>query len=239
MTEPDVPPRDRRPSLKPRFGVAPIVGILIGLMVLIHLATRVLTLPGGHSIPLYLGFSPQRFTAAMLSGDVPVMAVLPWVTHAFLHVDMAHLLMNMLALAAFGTGVVRRLETVGQGASARFLLLFLLGAVAGAMASYVTGPMSPKILLGASGGISALIGAAFRLQLGPNSQGAPLLPLLSRPVIGAAAAFTLLNVATALGLVAPGMQIAWDAHLGGFALGLLAYPLLERGQRGAPGVQGP
>src|SRR5690606_771747 len=83
---------------------------------------------------------------------------------AFLHADWTHLILNSAWLAVFGTPVARR---YGAG---RVLAVFLLGAAAGALlmlASMWAGAAQFTVLIGASGGVSALTGAATRFVFQP------------------------------------------------------------------------
>jgi membrane associated rhomboid family serine protease len=76
-------------------------------------------------------------------------------------------------------------------------------------------------VVGASGAISGLLGAASRLIQGNGRIG----PLFGQTVIGMAIAWAIVNVV--LGIVpgwtpgAMGMPVAWQAHLAGYAAGVL------------------
>ena len=89
-----------------------------------------------------------------------------------------------------------------------------------------------------SGAISALMGGAarfvFRRPLRGDIYSASLAPVGERSVVGFAAAWVLINIALAFGGAAfagEGVQIAWEAHLGGFFFGLFAYPLFDQAAR--------
>ena len=103
-------------------------------------------------------------------------------------------------------------------------------------------------LVGASAGISALMGAASRFvfQSPPHLSLHPwqLPPRMPLPTLGElvrdrrAMAFVGVCLATMLlssGFVLPlsvsGEPIAWDAHLGGFVVGFVLPPLLEPAAR--------
>jgi membrane associated rhomboid family serine protease len=104
-------------------------------------------------------------------------------------------------------------------------------------------------LIGASGGISGLMGAVFRLMFAaedPETRyllrerplDAPRLSVWSmmtrRAPRVAIITWVALNivVAVALGSVGEGMPIAWEAHLGGFFVGLLVFDLFDKGWPG-------
>jgi membrane associated rhomboid family serine protease len=77
-------------------------------------------------------------------------------------------------------------------------------------------------VVGASGAVSGLMAVAARLIAGQGRLG----PILSSPVLSMAGAVVVLNLLVALfgGAVVPGAggaAIAWEAHLAGFAAGLI------------------
>jgi len=86
-----------------------------------------------------------RINEAILAGEL-------WrfLTPALLHGSLPHIAFNMYALLSFGTGLERYF---GHG---RFLLLYVLGAFAGNVASFL---FSPGYSVGASTAIFGLLGA--------------------------------------------------------------------------------
>jgi membrane associated rhomboid family serine protease len=95
-------------------------------------------------------------------------------------------------------------------------------------------------LVGASGAISGMMGAAarfgFRTGRGAGRSGfqGPLLTipeaLRSRTVITFLAVWFIINLATGLASGIPGVEgaIAWEAHVGGFLAGFLGVRLFDR-----------
>lgn len=134
-------------------------------------------------------------------------------TAMFLHGSLAHLAVNMLFLWVFGAAVEERF---GPGP---FLGLYLLGGVAGTLAYVAVRSGSAAPLVGASGAISAAMGAyllvGFRRRV--LSFVAPLpLVVLSLP------AWALLGPYLVSQLVTPDdTAVAWQAHLGGMVAGFL------------------
>ena len=109
--------------------------------------------------------------------------------------------------------------------------VFLLFYVAcGALAALGYGLIhwgSTQPMVGASGAVFGLIGAATRLM---GAQGR-VLPLFDRRVLSASLAWMAVNVVVGLIGYAPGVQgaqIAWEAHAVGFIVGLLAIGPLAR-----------
>lgn len=198
-------------------------------------------LPDGRWLTGLLAFIPARLGgfADELPGGQPAIFT-SFATHLFVHGDMTHLLVNSAWLLAFGSPIARRVDVP------RFLLFFLLAGVAGALFFTAVNGFKLTLLVGASGAISGLMGAAFRFMFGTDARGVPRLaggahraPLMSladtlrdRRIMTAVAGWTVLNVLVAWGAAASFTEaagIAWEAHLGGFAAGLLTYGFFDQG----------
>ena len=124
--------------------------------------------------------------------------------------------MNAAAAFAFGPPVAR-LFGPGFGGAVLFFGFFLIcGAIAG-LGHVGLNLNSPALLVGASGAISGLWGAASRLL----GQHGGLAPLMNRAVISQALAFAAINVVIGLAGVLANLNIGWQAHLVGYAAGLL------------------
>jgi len=115
-----------------------IIGITVFFYVLQLLSKSVL----GEDILVYYG---ARINEAILAGQL-------WrfLTPALLHGPLPHIAFNMYALLSFGTSLER---FFGHG---RFFLLYVLGAFAGNVASFL---FSPGYSIGASTAIFGLLGA--------------------------------------------------------------------------------
>ncbi|WP_165820285.1 rhomboid family intramembrane serine protease [Microvirga sp. KLBC 81] len=171
----------------------------------------------------------------------------PWtaLTYALLHGSWAHVLLNSIWLAAFGTPIARR---CGVG---RFLLLSALSAIGGAVLYAAMNPMQVIPMIGASGAVSGLMAAASWFIFAPASwhwEGRLAEPherprqaladlIRNRPFLIFLAVWFGTNYLFAfvqpIGF-AEG-SIAWEAHVGGFLVGLLIFPWLDpipaRGRR--------
>tara|TARA_R110002051_G_C8593707_1_gene479214 strand:- start:56 stop:757 length:702 start_codon:yes stop_codon:yes gene_type:complete len=149
-------------------------------------------------------------------------------SHMFAHAGLGHLWMNSAALLALTAPVMTRLGGVrSPGAWVRYGLLFGMSGLAGAIVFLALHPFGQIPMVGASGAICGLWGAATRI--GPDGD---MVPLRSSPVWTQVKAFLRMNLvlfAVLFGLVwLSGGQggLAWEAHLGGFLFGLLAMPRL-------------
>lgn len=169
------------------------------------------------------GFVPARYSHHYLAlhGYNPGSAIdqaLPFVTYIFLHGSFAHVIVNSLWLLAFGPVVARRFGWL------LFLLFFVVCGVAGAAAHLVCAWGSTAPVIGASAAISGLMGAAFRMLPLPSEPGRPLAPVLSLRILVWSGSWVLINVLvglTGLGTGGGVQLVAWQAHLGGYAAGLL------------------
>jgi membrane associated rhomboid family serine protease len=138
-----------------------------------------------------------------------------------------HVIVNTVWLLAFGAAVVRRFGNL------RFFLFFVICGVAGAALHLALNWQSIAPVIGASAAISGLMAAAFRLIGHEGGGGIPpqrMAPIFSRRILLWSAIWVVINIAAGvMGVGAgPGAQfIAWQAHLGGFAAGLLLAGLFD------------
>ena len=205
---------------------ASVVG-LVALLVLIH-AARALA-PPALSDQIFQQFaldpvvySPSALHALGAERPSLIWLVLPLFSSIFLHVSWFHVTLNGLWLFAFGPVVARRF-----GAPA-FFAFFLLCGLGGSLVFIALAWGQNIGAIGASGAISGLMGAAFRMirfrEPWLNGTTLPLQPVLSRPLINVTVLWLVLNVVT--GLIGPGLiggtgVIAWQDHMGGYLAGLL------------------
>ncbi len=146
-------------------------------------------------------------------------------TAMLLHGGWTHAIMNAVAAVAFGSPVAR-LFGVKMGPTV-FLLFYVACGVLAALGYGLIHWGSTEPMVGASGAVFGLIGAATRLMGGQGR----VLALTDRHVIGAAIAWMAVNAVTGLIGYAPGAEgarIAWEAHAVGFVVGLLAIGPLAR-----------
>jgi membrane associated rhomboid family serine protease len=215
------------------FLIATLLAIHAGQVLILDLATQV-------DLTIWFAFIPLRlsFPAGIPGGSLPLV----WTpfTHALLHANWPHVLINSAWLAIFGTPVARRYGTM------RFFLVFALCSAIGAFSFALFHPQSQAILVGASGGISGLTGLAVRfifqpviMAIDPESdlpvpvgrKLATIGEVFANPrARGLTLVWLALNALTPILPLLGGMdaEIAWQAHIGGFLGGFFVAPLLEQ-----------
>jgi membrane associated rhomboid family serine protease len=167
-----------------------------------------------------LGFIPARFNGFTLPfATAP--AVLTPLTATLVHGNWVHIGFNLLILAFCGAQVERVLGPVG------LIVLYVVGAYAAAGAQFLESPHYAEPIIGASGAVSAVIGA-FALSFGRAKAFTSNLRLNRWiNVVWLLVAWVLLQMATGWLAGTEGVLLATPAHVGGFAAGLLLQrPLL-------------
>lgn len=223
---------------EPIFNVPAAVIAVIALLVAVHYGFDLLDEATRDWWTVALALIPSRYTSPMAFAGGSVAEATSLVTHMFLHVDTAHLLINSLSLLAFGGAVAQR---IGNG---RFLVFFLLTGICGALGYLALNWGQAAVVVGASGAVSGLMAASFRFFFAAletvglqgfrsNPRSIPLLSIAgafrNRACLVAMVIWTLLNFMLGLGgsIITGGSGIAWEAHLGGFIGGLLLFGLFD------------
>jgi membrane associated rhomboid family serine protease len=226
---------------EPVFNVPRVITATLALLIAIH-AVRELLLSDEENIEFLLlfAFIPVRYDATILTmGSMPGgLGAQLWtfVTYALIHGDLMHLLVNGVWLLAFGSPIARRFGAV------RFIVFFVVTAIAGAAAHLVThlGDLQPMI--GASAAISGCMAAAIRFVFqrgGPlhllregdaDAYRVPALPLMAalrdRRILVFLIAWFAINALfafTSAPIIGTDQVVAWQAHIGGFLAGLIAF----------------
>jgi membrane associated rhomboid family serine protease len=158
-------------------------------------------------------------------GPQPPTWVTPF-TSMFLHGSFLHIFGNMLFLAIFGPTVEDKIGRI------RFLAFYLLGGLVALAAQVLVSPDSTSPTLGASGAIAAVLGAYILMY--PRARVLTLIfviffaTLVELPAAYLLGFWFLTQLFFGLeGLANPlgGEGVAYFAHIGGFAFGLLAIRL--------------
>lgn len=159
----------------------------------------------------------------------PLTVYITLLTSMFMHGGLAHIVGNLLFLLVFGDNIEDRL---GHG---RYLAFYLIcGVVASLCHVFATvllggNPLVPS--LGASGAISAVLGAY--LLLFPRRRVRVLLYrfFVRVPAVVAIGIWFLFQLVSGLGVLGRGSQaggVAYAAHIGGFLAGLALIKLFEK-----------
>ncbi len=202
----------------------PIVNI--GLIV-INIVFFVYQMSYGHradQLIFTFGFIPERFFAEQAEGWLNISGFLPVFSSMFLHANLIHLISNMWMLWIFGDNVE---DCMGHG---RYLLFFLLCGLASVAAQAISNPQSTIPMIGASGAISGVLGAYFLTY--PQARILTLLPIFILIYIIELPAYFFLGFWFIMQFVqgslyslnadqAVGGGVAWWAHVGGFAAGVV------------------
>jgi membrane associated rhomboid family serine protease len=199
----------------PRPRTTPVVTYgLIAANVLVYLVTVAqgagINSPGGRLFAKFILFGP--FVA---NGD--------WwrlLTTAFLHANLLHLGLNMLALYWLGSAVELFLGPL------RYFALYIVSGLAGSAGALVVDAMQPTV--GASGAIFGIMGALLIIEYQQTGQ-----------LAGQAASLIAINLIFSFAI--PG--ISYGGHIGGLIGGVLVSLALSRFGRGhvaygRPGLAG-
>jgi membrane associated rhomboid family serine protease len=209
-----------------------LVAILV-LLVAIH-AVRSYLLPAGLDDELIFNFAflPARYDQPL--ADQSLAWLWSPITYSFLHGSWEHLIFNGFWMVAFGAPVIRRIGML------RLALFWCLSAIAAVALHTVFHWGEMVVVVGASGVVAGLMGAAARFVFSPSGrisrQFAHLNRRLSvrealanRSVVVFAGIWFLTNFLIGLGVFAFGGAggIAWEAHIGGFLFGFLLFGIFD------------
>ncbi len=165
-------------------------------------------------------------TAQAWDGALRDGSLLRLFTALFLHADWAHLLGNVVFLLIFGLPGERAMGPW------RFLILFLLGGALANLVAVLFAGTPERLIIGASGAVSAVIGAY--LALFPRARLGVVVPLglflefVRAPASLLIGIWALLQIGFAY--IGPAFgEVAWSAHIGGFAFGVLFALIARRG----------
>ncbi len=219
-----LPLHDDNPTERPPF----VTITIIAICALVFLYQASLPRQGDEAFVFQYGAIPAVvFGQATIPGDmIALPGMLTLLTSMFLHGSWMHLLGNMLYLWIFGNNIE---DIMGH---IRFVVFYVVCGVLAALSHALTDPSSQIPMVGASGAISAILGAY--LLVFPRAR---VLILLPPPFLGT----TYVPAAVVLGiwflgqLLSGGMSlgikgggIAFFAHIGGFVAGIALIGLFKR-----------
>ena len=227
----DLEPARRR---EPAFNLPGSLVAVLALLTAIHVVrTYLLSGAADEFVLLHFAFIPARYTMPLAGQDLAWL----WspVTYSLLHGSWEHLVFNAFWMVAFGAPVVRRIGPP------RFVLFWCLSAAAAVALHSAMHWGAMIVVVGASGVVSGLMGAAARFVFSPSGrisrQFAHLNRRLSireslsnRSVLVFSGIWFLTNFLIGFGQLfgdVAGGAVAWEAHIGGFLFGFLCFPLFD------------
>ena len=175
------------------------------------------------------GVVPREFS---VGHDLPPLIPLPFwstlLTSMFLHGGWMHLGGNMLYLWIFGDNIERAMGT------ARFLVFYLICGIVAGLAHIVFSGASAVPSVGASGAISGVLGGY--LLLFPKNRVRVMTRggITSVPAIVVLGFWIVIQLFSQMGSIAQTSGtggVAYMAHIGGFAAGLMLVKLFTGGRR--------
>jgi membrane associated rhomboid family serine protease len=163
----------------------------------------------------------QVFPIHLYAGPHPIYLTL--LTSMFMHGSWMHILGNMLYLWIFGDNVE---DLLGHG---RYLVFYLICGLAASLAQVFVGPNGYVPSLGASGAIAGVLGA-YLIKYPKNQVRVLALRFITTmPAYIVLGFWIVLQVFSQVGSSASEASgVAYMAHIGGFAAGVILVMLLAR-----------
>lgn len=181
-------------------------------MIAINIFVFLLEVAGGDAFIYAWSFIPSRFISN------PIAGVITLFTSMFLHAGWMHLGGNMLYLLIFGDNVEDRFGHF------KFLVFYVLSGLAAGLAQYAISMNSQYPMLGASGAIAGVLAAYLLLFPGRRVRVLLAVWVVNLPallVIGFWIGIQLVSGMGTLSGAAESGGVAYMAHIGGFAAGLV------------------
>lgn len=219
-----IPLRDTNPSR-----TFPAVNYIL---ILLNVSAFLYELSLGESLDRFLyafGVVPELITADFVMGEFGIGTITPIFTSIFLHGGWMHLVGNMLFLFIFGDNME---DTLGHF---RYILFYLIAGMSAAFLQVIIFPESSLPMIGASGAIAGVLGG-YVIQF-PRAKIVTLIPIFVFFQVVELPAFLFLGIWLlmqlfsgffSLGIGADAGGVAWWAHIGGFAAGMVMLLLLKK-----------
>jgi membrane associated rhomboid family serine protease len=226
---------------EPLINLPVVVLCVLGLLAAVHLGLQFVSPVNQTWVQFAFAFIPARFGPVPFP-QIPGSAYWSMITYGLLHADWVHLGTNLVWLAIFSKPVATWLG------GTRYLAILVLSVMAGALTGLAMHWGENIAMVGISAGVSGIMAAAIPVMYGVNDRtpGAPegmfyrfrpLRPmelLKNRSALAFTALWLGLTMITATSQYISGTafleqrSIAWEAHLGGFVMGFLAFYGLNR-----------
>jgi membrane associated rhomboid family serine protease len=211
------------------------VPVMTVLLILANVAVYIWELSLGNQLDAALGvygFTPAELLrhahAHVADTGVPVIATV--FISMFLHGSILHIAGNMLYLWIFGNNIE---DATGH---IRFVVFYLLSGLAAAFTMAFMDPTSSVPMVGASGAISGVLAAYMVLY--PRARVTVIIPLgiiffpFRINAVWVVGIWFLMQLFFASITAANQPGVAWWAHVGGFAAGIVLTPFFKA--RGVP-----
>jgi membrane associated rhomboid family serine protease len=218
-----IPLHDDNPTERFPF----VTVIFIAVCIAVFLYQESLSEKPGEVFVFHYGAIPAvMFGYASLPEEAvaAIPASLTLITSMFLHGGWMHLLGNMLYLWIFGNNIE---DAMGH---TKFIVFYVLSGILAALTHAMTDPSSPIPMVGASGAISAVLGAY--LLLFPRARVLVLLPAVGMTRVPAGIVlgmwFVTQLVSGGMTVGAKGGGVAFFAHIGGFVAGMALIGIFKR-----------
>jgi membrane associated rhomboid family serine protease len=216
-----IPIRDTAPCNSTPYVTWGIMAVCISIFIIMK------SLPDQTAISLLnrYGMVPIRYS--VLNAGLPFDGYLSFLTNLFLHASWTHLLVNMWFLWIFADNVEDRMGRIS------FLIFYLLCGGVATLLQWYFDPMLEIPVIGASGAIAGVLAAYFFLY--PLERVIVFFPpiLFHVPAIAFLGLWVILQLHNAtISIIFEGVtkDVAWWAHLGGFAAGSVLHPLFLKRQ---------
>lgn len=203
----------------PMFNIPRVTKILIMVMAAIEIMVQIAQSFYPQALPILtqiLIFIPELWSSGAAFQNASILSPLG---SMFAHGGWFHLGINVVSLAAFGSGAEKIYGTK------KYLVLFFGSGVVGLLSYFAFYPFATVGVLGASGAISGIFGAVlYNLYAAPrgaqtrgrSGQGS----LMQSPLMMICLIYVVISIVSGLIGTPNGQPIAWIAHIGGFLAGI-------------------
>ena len=192
------------------FTLSPVTLWLLVVLAGVQLVRSVLPLELDAYFIYFLGFNPFR------SGYLDPIWLYGAATSVFVHGGWWHLLVNAMWILVVSPQLLPHMSV------RRFVGLFILTGVVGALVHSVVNWGESAILVGASGSAFGLLGAgAYVLLRGQDGFSKPS----GKDIVQYVLLMMIVNVGYAF---LSGGNVSWEAHAGGFFAGMALFPFLRQ-----------
>lgn len=201
-----------------------LIPVWTWIFVIVNVLVFLLELAAGDEFIISWSFIPLRFLSDPAGDFITIF------TSMFMHGGWLHLGGNMLYLIIFGDNVEDRFGHF------KFLIFYLLCGIAAMFSQLAVDPYSSVPNLGASGAIAGVLGAY--LVLFPQRRVRVLLVrwIVHMPALIVIGGWILLQFLSSMGSAGATSGVAYMAHIGGFAAGVVLTFLFRGRQRQLPPV---